>query len=309
MLDLRRLRILLEISERGSISAAAEALHYTQPAVSRQVARLEEELGVDLVERTPQGVVLTDAGRLLVRHAGDVLTRAARAEEEVRALADAQSRRIALGFFPSSAPIVRAVIVAARAELPGIEISAREGEPADIEEGLAIGTLDLGLVFRDSSAPDGDGVDSGLVRTHLLDDAMHVALPVSHPLANAERVSMADLAGERWGSGRSPDHPCSAMLTRALAASGAEASIAFEADDYGAVLELVAAGAGISLVPAIAIRPERADLRFPLLDGSFARRVEIVFVDRDRRPESHFAVVDLVRSVVVGALPAEAVAP
>lgn len=309
MLDLRRLRILVEISERGSISAAAEALHYTQPAVSRQVARLEEELGVDLVERTPQGVVLTDAGRLLVQHASDVLTRAARAEEEVRTLADAQSRRIALGFFPSSAPIVRAVIIAARTELPGVEISAREGEPADIEEGLADGTLDLGLVFRDPIAPDGESVGSGLVRTHLLDDAMHVALPASHRCANAKRVSMAELAGDRWGTGRSPDHPCSAMLARALAASGAEAAIAFEADDYGAVLELVAAGAGISLVPAIAIRPERADLRFPVLEGSYARRVEVVYVDRDRRPESHFAVVDLVRSVVTGALPVEAVAP
>lgn len=308
MLDLRRLRILREISERGSISAAAEALHYTQPAVSRQVARLEDELGVDLVERTPHGVVLTDAGRLLVRHAEDVLTRAARAEEEVRALAEGQARRIALGFFPSSAPIVRAAIVAARAELPGVEIAAREGEPAVVEEGLATGALDLGLVFRDPDAPTGED-GSGLVREHLLDDAMHVALPVSHPLADADRVSMADLAGERWGSGRTPDHPCSAMLTRALAATGAQATIAFEADDYGAVLELVAAGAGISLVPAIAIRPERADLRFPLLDGGYARRVEIVFVDRDRRPDAHFAVVDLVRAVVRGVIPTEAVAP
>ncbi|MEY4226455.1 MAG: hypothetical protein RL190_1212, partial [Actinomycetota bacterium] len=99
------------------------------------------------------------------------------------------------------------------------------------------------------------------------------------------------------------------MLMRALAASGAEASIAFEADDYAAVLELVAAGAGISLVPAIAIRPERADLRFPLLEGGYARRVEIVFVDRDRRPDAHFAVVDLVRAVVRGVIPTEAVAP
>src|SRR3981081_1730238 len=106
MLDLRRLRVLREVSRQGSFSAAAEALSYTQPAISRQIATLEKETGATLVDRSARGVRLTDAGETLVEHTEAILAQLACAESEVRAIGDLRGGRLRMAAFPTAAATV-----------------------------------------------------------------------------------------------------------------------------------------------------------------------------------------------------------
>src|ERR671920_331641 len=102
MLDVRRMRVLREVAQRGSFSAAADALAYTQSAVSQQIAALEREAGTRLVERNARGVRLTDAGRALVEHADAILARLADAEAELEAIAGLRGGRLRLATFPTA---------------------------------------------------------------------------------------------------------------------------------------------------------------------------------------------------------------
>src|ERR671920_1340718 len=134
MLDVRRLRVLREVAARGSFSAAAEALAYTQSAVSQQIAALEREAGTTLVERNARGVRLTDAGRALVAHADVILTRLADAEAELEAIAGARGGRVRIVSFPSAgATIAPRAIGRFRERHPGGDVTL---EPREPHEGL-----------------------------------------------------------------------------------------------------------------------------------------------------------------------------
>src|SRR5438067_10546737 len=133
MLDVRRLRVLREVARRGSFSAAAECLGYTQPAVSRQVALLERETGTTLLERRPGGARLTDAGELLVRHAGTILSRLQDAEDELGELLGLRSGRLRMSTLTSAAPtIVPLAITEFRKRLPGVELSVSMADPSHV---------------------------------------------------------------------------------------------------------------------------------------------------------------------------------
>src|SRR4051794_15914980 len=106
MLDVKRMRVLREVAARGSFSAAADSLSYTQSAISQQIAALEREAGTRLVERTPRGVRLTDAGRVVVGHADAILARLADAEAELEAIAGLRGGRVRLASFPSAGATV-----------------------------------------------------------------------------------------------------------------------------------------------------------------------------------------------------------
>src|SRR3954451_20663797 len=124
MLDVRRLRVLREVAGQGSFSAAAEALSYTQSAVSQQIAALEREAGARLVERSARGVRLTDAGRVLVGHADAVLARLADAEQELEAISGVRGGRLRLAAFPSACATLMPLLVARfRERHPGVELS------------------------------------------------------------------------------------------------------------------------------------------------------------------------------------------
>src|SRR3954447_2829319 len=168
MLDVRRMRVLREVARRGSFSAAADSLAYTQSAVSQQIAALEREAGTRLVERSARGVRLTDAGSALVRHTEAILARLGDAEAELEAIAGLRGGRVRLVTFPSAgATIVPRAIGCFRERHPGVEVVLELGEP---EEGLAklrSGECDVALVIEPpGAAPTVDGTD----RLQLLDD-------------------------------------------------------------------------------------------------------------------------------------------
>jgi len=258
MLDVRRMRILREVAAHGSFSAAAEALAYTQSAISQQIAALEREVGTKLVERNARGIRLTDAGEALVRHTEAVLTNLAEAEAELEAIAGIRGGRVRLASFQTAgSAIVPQAIATFRSRHPGVELSLVEAEPVDAIPALRTGELDVALVVEPNGITEEPG--HGLDRVDLLDDPMYVALPLEHELTRKVRLKLKDLAGEQWIN-PPLSYPCSGFVTRACAAAGFEPHVAFETDDYLAVQGLVAAGVGIALIPELALTTVRDDI-------------------------------------------------
>jgi molybdate transport repressor ModE-like protein len=253
MLDARQLRMVRAIEESGSLSGAARALGFTQPAVSQQVRRLERRLGTALVDRSGRRVRLTEAGRVLARHAGTVLGSLAAAEEEVAALAGLRAGRVRLVAFPSSsASLVPRALARLRARHPEVAVSFTEAEPPESLAQLRQGRCDLAVAFTYPGTDLGRGEDDldGLVAFPLLRDPLRVVLPAAHPLAAASRVRLADLRDQTWIAGCPR---CRGNLLAACAAAGFEPAVSFATDDYVAVLGLVAAGLGVALAPAMVL--------------------------------------------------------
>jgi DNA-binding transcriptional LysR family regulator len=149
MLNVGRLRVLREVAQRGSFSAAADSLSYTQSAVSQQIAALEAETGMALLERLPRGVRLTEAGRTLVEHADGILARLEAAEEELAALAGLRGGQLRMASFPTAgAALMPAAIATFRASYPEVELTLAEGEPEEIAPRLQAGEFDLALLFE-----------------------------------------------------------------------------------------------------------------------------------------------------------------
>src|SRR6188472_1926029 len=174
MLDVRRMRVLREVAARGSFSAAAEALSFTQSAVSQQVAALEREAGAVLVERSARGVRLTEAGEAVVRHADSILAKLSEAEAELEAIAGLRGGRLRLASFESAAATLMPLAIAAfRSEHPDVELSMLMLEPEDSAPLLKAGELDLALGFDARIRGEVDGV----TRHHLITDPMFIAMP------------------------------------------------------------------------------------------------------------------------------------
>jgi DNA-binding transcriptional LysR family regulator len=148
MLDVRRMRVLREVALRGSFSAAAESLSFTQSAVSQQIAALEREAGAVLVERSARGVRLTEAGEAVVRHADGILGRLAEAEAELEAISGLRGGRLRMAAFESAAATIMPVAIAAFAKAhPGVELSMTLLEPEEAVASLRAGDIDLAVTF------------------------------------------------------------------------------------------------------------------------------------------------------------------
>src|SRR3954454_3567986 len=146
MLDVRRLRVLKEVAAKGSFSAAADSLAYTQSAVSQQIPALEREAGLQLVERSARGVNLTDAGRVLIGHADVILRRLADAQAELEAMTGLRGGGLRLVAFPSAgASIMREAVLRFRECRPAVEVPWAPAERDEAMELLRAGDADIGL--------------------------------------------------------------------------------------------------------------------------------------------------------------------
>src|SRR5687768_5629202 len=256
MLDVRRMRVLREVAIQGSFSAAAEALSFTQSAVSQQIAALERETGTILVQRSARGVRLTEAGEALVRHADAVLARLAEAEAELEAIAGLRGGRLRMAAFESAgATLMPLAIADFRQQHPAIELSMTLGEPESTEPQLKSGELDLVLGFGSRLKQRDDGIE----RRFLLEDPMLLVLPRDHPLVAKRGLRLADLADEAWIGGPQ-DCECNRLIYSACSAAGYDPRIAFETDDYAAVQGFVAAGVGVSLIAELGLTTIRDDI-------------------------------------------------
>jgi DNA-binding transcriptional LysR family regulator len=249
MLNTTRLKILHEVAHRGSFSAAADALDYTQSAISQQIAALEAEAGMTLLQRHPRGVSLTAAGQTLVGHAEGILARLESAEAALGAIAGLRGGRLRMASFPTAgATLMPLAIATFRARYPQVELTLAEGEPEQIAPRLRAGELDLALLFEF----DGAAAQEEITRTELLEDPLYLALPSEHKLAKKRKLRLEDLREEAWVQ-TSNASPCARHVVRSCHAAGFEPNVAFESDDYQTVQGLVAAGVGVALIPELAL--------------------------------------------------------
>ena len=258
MLDVKRLRVLREVAARGSFSAAADSLSYTQSAISQQIAALEREAGAQLVERSARGVRLTDAGAALVAHTDAILARLDAAERELEAIAGLRGGHLRIVAFPSAAAsLVPLAIAEFRRRHPAVELTLEPGEPEESIAALKAGECDLALSLEAGFRPF---EDEQVAKTILLDDPMFLVLAQDHPLAHKPNLSLEDLAGEQWIQGTVGACPDTSILLRACAAAGFEPRLAFQSDDYTAIQGFIAAGVGVALVPDLALVSVRDDI-------------------------------------------------
>jgi DNA-binding transcriptional LysR family regulator len=249
MLDVRKLRVLREVDARGTIAAAADALSYTPSAVSQQLAALQAEAGVTLLERVGRSVRLTDAGRRLVRHADEILSRLEEAEAELAAGNTVRGTVRVSAFQTAALALLPRAIAELGERHPDLRIEYTEAEAEESLPLLAGGELDLVIAEEYDYLPRPR--DPRLRREELGRDPILVALPEGHPLARRGRpVPLAKLAGEAWSTGRS-DTLFADMLLRACRGAGFEPNVQHRANDLQILLELVAAGHAVSLMPGL----------------------------------------------------------
>ncbi len=300
MLDTRRLRILCEVARQGSFSAAAAELGYTQPAISRQIATLEAEVGTLLVRRVPQGAVLTDAGRLLVSRGEAILARLADVELELKALAGLDGGQLRMASFASAAASVLPLAIAEfRRRHPAIEINVVMADPIESLPRLRAGELDLAISHDPITAADaiGDGDPAGFEVVHLFDDPMYVALPLGHSLSGSDPLELASFADDPWMLATTNSCPDSMLFLRACHDAGFEPQIAFQNDDYPAILGFVAAGVGVALVPDMVARGVRDDVVIRRLEPQAPSRPILAVFPAGYRSAAAAAMLDVLLEV------------
>jgi DNA-binding transcriptional LysR family regulator len=298
MLDSRRLRVLCEVARQGSFSAAADALGYTQPAVSRQIATLEAEVGAVLVRRVPQGAILTDAGRLLSERGAAVLSYMQDMEDELRALLGMEGGTLRLATFASAAgSIVPRAVASFRDRHPEVELTVEMYDPDESIPRLRAGEFDLALSHDPRGDPERKGQADDLDVVPLFDDPMYVALPAGHRLCQAPSLSMTDFSSEPWMLATGRTCPDARLFMRACHDAGFEPRIAFQNDDYGAILGFVAAGVGVALVPDIVTRAVRGDVVIRELDPAPPPRPISVILPAGYRSPAAAAMLELLQEV------------
>ncbi|MGO8956460.1 MAG: LysR family transcriptional regulator [Streptosporangiaceae bacterium] len=275
MLDVTRLRVLVAVAAHGSVTAAARALNYAQPSISHHIARLEAETGTQLLERVGRGIRLTEAGRLLAERAEEIIGRLDAAEAELAAHVGLREGRVRLAAFPSAlGTLVPAAAARLEAETPGMDFMLTEAEPPEALRMLRAGYVDVAIVFRhyqqDADPAPPDPADEGTRGKLLLDEPVHLvtaAMAAGGSGASGGAASDAEPGGDRMPVGELARYAdsrwiagcerCRAYLVRQCEAAGFTPKISFTTDDYLAVQALVAAGLGVTTLPALALRAAR----------------------------------------------------
>ncbi|MEU9055235.1 LysR family transcriptional regulator [Streptomyces sp. NPDC048384] len=247
--DIRKLQILRTLRERGTVTATAEALRMTPSAVSQQLTNLARQVGVPLLEAQGRRVRLTDAARLVLRHAEAVFEQLERADAELAAYVHGEVGEVRVGAFSTAVPaLVVPAVRALRETHTGVTVRVREAEAQEAYELLAGGEVDLALSLAAQAPTVGD---VRFTRVPLLADPLDVALPRGHRLARAEEVRLADLATEEWIFGGSG--PWSDITRGACEAAGFSPRQGHSAAGWTAILAMVEAGMGVALVPRMAV--------------------------------------------------------
>lgn len=286
------------IADEGSFTAAALSLGYSQPAISQMVRRLETRTGTTLVERVGRSVRLTEAGAVLARHAGPVLSALDAAEEEVAAIAGLRSGRVRLMAFPSaSATLVPKALAKVKAKHPGVSITFSEAEPRESLAALRAGECDLAVAFVYEGTDLGRGEEDldAFVTTPLLDDEVLLAVPRTHELASSSQVDMAALRDETWIAGCPR---CRGHLLQLASTAGYVPDVAYETEDYVAVMGLIAEGLGIAVIPDLILRTVHHEdvTALPMTPASRRHIVAVTTPDLQRVPAVRATLDALVES-------------
>ncbi|WP_296195332.1 LysR family transcriptional regulator [uncultured Microbacterium sp.] len=275
-LDASSLRIVKAIADTGSITAAAESLGYSQPAVSQHLKRLERRLGVAVIERAGRGIRLTEAGRVLARHAPAVEHALGAALEELAELRGLRAGHVRLVGFPSASPVLVPRLIQRLGEAhPGVTLSYVEAEPPEAVAAVREDRADIALTFSypgDRDDPHGESARGLTVREAGRDE---LVLVTREGHAFAPGGDIGGLADETWIAGCPR---CRGHLLELCGRAGFDPRIAFETDNVVAVEGLVARGIGVATLPRMAVDsfPAVPGVRFAALPASEARSLHVV---------------------------------
>ena len=249
MIDVNRLQVLVALAKYGTASAAAEALHYSQPTISHHLSRLEAETGAVLTQRVGRGLRLTADGERLARRGEEILALLQRADEELSMATSLQAGRVRLAVFPSAAStLVPATLTRMADRHPGIRVELVEAEPPEARNLLRSGEADVALVFGYREAHE----SSAFHPLGLGGDILNLITPVAGPLARPR-----SLQGHRDSPWIAGCPQCRNELLDLAREVGFEPEIGFATDDFVAVEHLVAAGFGVALLPSLALQAYR----------------------------------------------------
>ncbi|GAA0794238.1 LysR family transcriptional regulator [Spirilliplanes yamanashiensis] len=251
--DLRRLRLLRELAERGTLGAVATALGYSPSAVSQQLSALEREAGARLLEKAGRGVRLTDAGRLLAEHADVLLAAAEAASADLAALAGEVRGTVRAGGLQSATRRLLVPAVARlRAEHPVVRAEVTELELEEALPGLRLGAMDL--VISDEWGDHPRPRPAGLRFRPLHAEPLHLVLPAAHPLARTPGpVALADLRHEVWAASAVGTGHHDMVVGSCRSIGGYEPDVRHRSNDSDVQLDLVRATGAVALLPALAL--------------------------------------------------------
>ncbi|CAN5227041.1 LysR family transcriptional regulator [soil metagenome] len=288
-MDVRRLELLRELAERGSITAVARATNRTVSAVSQQLKVLEREAGIPLTERSGRGLQLTGAGRMLAQTAADVAVALERADAVWEDFKRAPRGEVTLTTFPTGGQMLLPGLLTAIADIPGLVLHASDQDPklpdfADL-------TPDFDIVLADSPGMLPSWRERGLTVVKLMEEPLDVALPEGHPLAEKSSLSAKDLIDETW-IGAPTDFPFDRILSQLEVVTGMPVRVGQRFLDNGIIEALVAAGHGIAILPRFTTRDHENGLVTRPLSGVRAVRQisALLRPDRAERPSVRLVV-------------------
>ena len=242
-MELRQLRYMVALAEERSFTRAAEREHIAQPALSQQIQRLEQEVGLALVERTTRRVTITEAGELLVARARRILVELASAREELQSLSGIQTGHVVVGAMHTMGPVdISAALASFHERHPLVELTVREHQSDELADLLRADRLDLAFLSVT------ERIEShGLALHQLLSEELVATVPRDHPLASRKRLKMTELAGEQFISYREGSR-LRELLDDGARTAGFEPNIKFESNESARIRSLVARGLGVAII-------------------------------------------------------------
>jgi DNA-binding transcriptional LysR family regulator len=258
MLDPRRLRLLHEFAIRGSIAATAESLGYTASAVSQQLAALEREAGVALLDRTARSAALTDAGQRLVSHAAQILGAIEAAESDLAAQAETPRGRVVVAAYPSAAVALAPPVARRLRRHSALTLELHQAAAAESLHQVGSGDVDIALI-DDWTAIRRPSHCGTLSYHYLCHDPLVLVMPRRHRLAGAPSVHLSQLADESWIA-TLDGQPARVALDKLLHTAGITPQMRWQFEGLDTVLTLVARGLGISIVPKMAVEDRHYDV-------------------------------------------------
>jgi len=288
-MDVRRLSLLRELAERGSITAVADATGRTPSAVSQQLKLLEREAGLPLTERKGRGIILTSAGKALARTAADIATAIERAQAVWDDFAAHPRGEVTLFVFQTAGKMFLPAVLHALADVPGLVVTCTDAAPTGTHDYADV-AADFDIVMTDSSGVSEDWRERGLVSVPLLREPLDIALPADHRLANRRSLSPADLVDETW-IGVPPGLPFDVILKQIEAVNGVPARVTQRFYDNTIVEAMVAAGHGIAILPRFTTQTGLGLVTKPLTEVRASRVISALMrPDRAERPSVRLVV-------------------
>jgi len=263
-MELRHLRYFLAVAEALNFTRAAKQLRVAQPSLGRQIQDLEDEIGVDLLKRSPRGVTLTAEGKLFLEEARDVLRRADEAVKKVRALARGEHGELHIGYAPTpTVEILPPALAAFQKAIPEVKVLLHDMSSDEILDGLHEGGLQLAVTAWPAAEYHPD-VEFESLKTY----PVCAVLPASHPLARLKTIPLEKIVAEPLVTLNRKNYPdAHAMLEKFFHSLSSKPQIALECDSGSSVITAIEAGRGIALFSPILKLVAGNRLRYRPVDG------------------------------------------